>query len=710
MPKRTNAVLPNVSADSLLTATLLAGNAPAFVVEWKTRRILTASNAVERVFGYRPEELRGRTTECLHADETRFRRFGEMTERVLHSEKQTFHCYFTMKRRDGTVFDSEHLLAVIRDHIGDPVAALSVVHDVAADGQRLDQPRDGLNPEFRALSENLPGGVFKYVRNPEGRRFYRYFRGDLARRLGVSSEEVAANPAQLLDRLESQDRERLDQALGDAQPDSSVDLELVARDAGSGKPRWLRAIAQSRELDDGSVVWDGVMLDLTAQRQAEQSLYEFATFDGVTGLPNVATFELRLADAIIHARRQSSRLLVVALDVARFHTVNERLGFARGDQVLRAIGERLQQAARGNDLAARHQGDRFLILFQDVESEDHAAARLHDLLAVFEEPFELERDQRLVLKARAGLSVFPDDGTTIEELRRSAELALQRVRRDPQHNYAFYSRRMTRELLDALDLERSLADAIRREALEPWYQPQYDLATGRLAGFEALARWPAPDGAVAPGRFIPLAEETGLIRPLGRLIAKRVFSDIEAWRSKGLIVPPVALNLSTHQLREAVFLDWFLETLREYRLELGDVKLEITESVFLLGFERPARLLEQFSRQGVWLSIDDFGTGFSSLGYLTELPFRELKIDRSFVEGIETDPAKRSVARGITDLGHALSMNVVAEGVENRDQSRVLQALGCDGAQGFLFSRPQPPQRFDDEIRSDVPHRVFDES
>lgn len=677
-----------LSVQSLLSAGFLSQEHPVLVVEWRSRRILAASENVERIFGYRPDELIGQSTAMLHVDEASFIRFGEMTEPILAAEQQAFHCFYRMARRDGRAFETEHMLGIVRNDAGEPVAAVSVVRDLS-DAYSLSAPLTGAAGELRALRNNLPGAMFQRVKRPDGTVRYDFRGGNLAARFGLPEAALLEDAEHILQRLYPDDRSRLADAMDRTEASlSACDVEMRAQ-GPDGRPRWLRSISQPKRLDDGGMLWSGIFLDVTEQREAEASLRQMATHDTLTGLPNTATYDQRLQDAIAEAERSGKKLLVAVIDIERFHTINESLGFPYGDAALREIGRRLRTVAEGNDLVARYQGDEFLLLFQDLSSGEEAINRANQVMGLFREPMDLGTGQLFSLKISIGMSLYPDDGTSPDALRRTADLALHRARRTLGRRYEFYSREMTRDVLAFLETERRLRDAIGERAIVPHYQPQYACDGGRLYGLEMLARWPQADGTeVSPARFIPVAEDTGLIRELGESLVEQAVADIARWRADGHAVPPVAINVSAHQIRGAGFLEGLQRAAAEHGLTIGDLTVEITESAFLLDFEGTREILERMAADGVRFSIDDFGTGFSSLSYLSRLPFRELKIDRSFVTEVGSQEVTHAVTHGIVQLGHALGMTVVAEGVETRDQLDRLRRMGCDAVQGYLVGRP----------------------
>ena len=694
------------AAEALLQAAFLARDNAVFVVEYESRRILAIGENVERIFGYTPEELRGATTEGLHVDEEGFRRFGQLTESAFRSGQDTFHCYYRMRRKDGTAFNTENLLGLIRDESGNPVAAVSVVRDLS-EQTPLSKPGAGEDIDFRALSDNLPGAVFQRVRKPDGSIFYTFLRGDLLRYFDLPAQENLEDPTLVLQRLHPDDRQRLEYALETTATSlSTLDIELRAC-LKDGSVRRLRSISQPRSLDDDSTVWDGILLDITDQRRAEDDLRYTHAYDRLTDLPNATTFNQRLEEAIAEAHRTGRRLLVATADIDRFHAVNTSLGFGYGDLALRRIGERFESMTGTGDLTARDQGDQFLLLFHDIGDQEEATKLAQRLINVFDAPLDLDEGHRYNVNARLGLAIFPDDGDDPEALRRSADLALRRARTGSVPGYAFYSQEMTTQLLQSLAMERALAEAIRNRQIEPYYQGQYSLRNGALVGIESLARWQREDGTyVSPGEFIPLAENTGLIHDLGDLLLYRVLADIREWRDRGVTVPPVAVNLSTVQAGDADLLPWLYTALDRHCLDPDDLTIEVTESVFLFDFEGAKALFEEMDAHSLGLSIDDFGTGFSSLSYLAQLPFRELKIDRSFVTGLDNDHRKCAITRGIIELAHAIGLTVIAEGVETEAELAQLRSIGCDVVQGYLFQKPVNAESFFEAVATPPRHGV----
>lgn len=695
-------------AEMLLQAAFFAAANPLFVIEWHSRRILAASESVERVFGYRPEEIRDATTEFLHVDADSFRRFGEMSEQVLSSGHPIFHCNYRMKRRDGTVFETEHIINLVSDSLDQPLAVISIVRDLSEKSMAL-LLSGGPEPDFRLLSENIPGGLFQRTRTPDGRISYTYMCGILFHQMGVDTGRAMVDAGTVMERIHPDDRRHLIDAMErTARTLSIIDLEVRVLTLDD-QYLWVRTISQPRRMEDGSVIWDGILLDITRQRQAEDELSYLAMYDPLTGLPNVRFFDKRVDAAIDHARESGTMFLVAVVNIERFYTINERLGYAYGDSVLRTIAEKLVLITSGNNMAARFQGDEFLVLFQDLASETEIHRQVSRLQAVFREAIRFPDETTLSVKVKVGMSVFPGNGDSAEELRRSADTALNHARRSVDFDHVFYSPDMTHQMIETLELEEALRDAIDAGNIEPYYQPQYNIDNGCVCGFETLARWPRNGQTVSPARFIPLAEQSGLIHPLGRLFTDKVFTAIGEWKQDNIPVPPIAINFSAHQIRDPDLVHWLIEAIDRHNLGIEDITIEITESAFLLDFAGTRDILYDLHDRGVRLSMDDFGTGFSSLSYLSQLPFAEIKIDQTFIALLEADAVKAAIVRGIIDLAHALGLRVIAEGIETVGQLQYLRDMRCDAAQGYLFARPAPAGTFLDELRGGNAHPVFGE-
>jgi diguanylate cyclase (GGDEF)-like protein len=422
--------------------------------------------------------------------------------------------------------------------------------------------------------------------------------------------------------------------------------------------------------------------------EKQEQLEYLAYYDALTGLANRGLFHNRLAQSL-HVRSGEQPLIAtVLLDLERFRRVNETMGRRAGDELLRDIGARL---LRANDTAARIGGDMFGLILRGARTVAEVNRALEAIVvACFTEPFA-HGDEELRVACRAGVAVYPGDGADADALLRNAEAALRRSKRSSDR-IVFYSREMNARVAEALAIETRLRRAIERGEFVLHYQPKISLATGRITGMEALIRWQdSVRGLVPPVQFIPVLEETGMIVEVGRWVVEQAFADRRAWLGRGLDVPRVAVNVSAIQLQRTDFVDNMVAEIRRGGSP-ECLELEITESMVMGNVEDSIRKLSILRGLGVTVAIDDFGTGYSSLSYLGKLPLDALKIDRSFVSGMASSAEAESIVSTIVALAHSLKLKVVAEGVETEEQSGMLKLLGCDEAQGYLFSKPVPAE------------------
>ncbi|NIR60667.1 MAG: EAL domain-containing protein [Gammaproteobacteria bacterium] len=679
-----------LAPEVLLQAAYLAGDNPALLVEWRSRRILACNGAVERVFGYRPAELVGQSTRILHISESRFQGFGERSEEVLLAKSGTFHGHSWLRRRDGAAVPTEILIQLIRDDAGQPFAGLSIMRDLTETQPAANCLTDFGCVDVHCLSEQLPGAVFQRVRTVEGEDRYTYLAGDLVRSYGVNTDDIRADPETLFQLLHPDDRSLLESEI-DRSHEHLTPMELELRfHAPDGSRVWVRTIAQPRRLDDGSTVWDGCALDITREKEAENRIHYLATHDPLTGLANRLCFVESVRDAIERTPAGASRLAVAHIDVGRMMFINESRGSRVGDELLVRVAERLVDATRLGDLVGRSYSDVFLVLLALGTGETELQRTVDRLRALFSEPFELADGTRLDLTANIGVALYPEDGDQAEALVRASNVSLSRAKRQYDEDIAFYSHDLSEQVQARFSREQELRAALEQEEFIPYYQPQVSLADGSLVGLEVLARWPTSEGMVSPREFIPLAEELGLIGTLGTQVLRRVVRQVTAWRDAGLRVPLVVVNASAKQLRQPDFVDQYRRALDEQGADPELIGLEITESSLLEDFKTTRAAMGALAELGVQLSIDDFGTGFSSLSRLAHLPLDILKIDRSFVWSLESGLRQRSIVEGLIRMAKALDLHVIAEAVETEAQADWLRRHGCDAAQGFLYSAALP--------------------
>jgi diguanylate cyclase (GGDEF)-like protein/PAS domain S-box-containing protein len=443
----------------------------------------------------------------------------------------------------------------------------------------------------------------------------------------------------------------------------------------------------------------GVGRDVTLARQAEQRVHELARFDSLTGLPNRNMFLGELDRAIARARRHDAPFALYFIDLDRFKTVNDTLGHDAGDELLKVMATRLRGAVRENDLVARLGGDEFVVLLEGDTGAVDLTTIARKLLAAIGEPLTLHGHNFLVTGS-IGIGLFPSDGTDAATLLKHADAAMYLAKEKGKNNVQFYTAELAELAARQFQLESALQLALARGELLLHYQPKVHIDSGSTVGVEALLRWAHPTrGLVPPMEFIPLAEERGLIVPIGRWVIRTACRQIREWHAAGAAVPPVAVNLSARQFASDTLVDDIVEAMALYEVAPGELEVELTESVLMADPERANEVLRRLHGLGVRIAIDDFGTGYSSLSYLKRFPAQTVKIDRSFISGLPADGDDLAIAEAVIAMAHSLGLGVVAEGVETEAQLSALRDLGCDEAQGFLLGRPMPAAELKARLR-----------
>ncbi|MDU9390362.1 EAL domain-containing protein [Pseudomonas sp. zfem002] len=427
------------------------------------------------------------------------------------------------------------------------------------------------------------------------------------------------------------------------------------------------------------------------RENSRQRIRQLAYYDALTGLPNRSLLQAKADQAIASAARNNEQVAVLFIDLDRFKQVNDSLGHPAGDELLRQVATRMRSELRAADIAGRLSGDEFVVILPQCDG-DHAADAVERIQILLSEPMTIASTQ-FAISASVGVAMYPSDGCDVETLLHRADMAMYQAKNSGRGCFSFFSSEMNKLAQERLALENALREALQQGQLRLHYQPQVEMSSGRLYGVEALARWTHPQlGEVSPARFIPLAEECGLIAELGRWALREACRQLSEWRARGLVVPAVAVNLSPTSFHNLDLPRMIADTLRHNDLLPADLTLELTENILLDTNPSTMKTIEEVHAQGIRLSMDDFGTGYSSLSYLRRLPVSELKLDRSFVADIEHDEAARALSSAILGIGKSLHLTVVAEGIETDTQSVWLKQQGYPVAQGYLYSPPLAPE------------------
>ncbi|MDP1989817.1 MAG: EAL domain-containing protein, partial [Syntrophales bacterium] len=431
-----------------------------------------------------------------------------------------------------------------------------------------------------------------------------------------------------------------------------------------------------------------------ARKQAEERIRHLAHYDALTGLANRSMFSQRLGHALAQARRNGMQLAVLFIDLDRFKNINDTLGHEAGDSVLKEVAERLHGCLRESDTIGRFGGDEFVALLEGIPQPMHCAEVAQKILAAVARPFALDT-QEFHLTASIGISTYPADSEDLQSLLKNADVAMYRAKELGRNNFQFYSAQMNIHTLERLALESSLRGALERNEFVLHYQPKIDIRSGRIIGMEALVRWQHPTkGLIPPMQFIPLAEETGLIVPIGEWVLRTACACNKSWQEQGLPPLRIAVNLSARQFAYENLLRDVARVLNETGLDAAFLELEITESMVMHDPEHAIELLNKLKAMGISISIDDFGTGYSSLSYLKRFPIDSVKIDRSFIKELPLDSDDAAITQAIIAMAHGLKLKVIAEGAETAEQLSFLRAHNCDEMQGYYFSKPLPEHEF----------------
>jgi diguanylate cyclase (GGDEF)-like protein/PAS domain S-box-containing protein len=462
-------------------------------------------------------------------------------------------------------------------------------------------------------------------------------------------------------------------------------------------PAWM-TISCVKDEHENIVHYVAVFSDITSIKQTQSQLEHLAHHDSLTNLPNRLLFEDRLEHAIAQAKRQKRQLAVLFLDLDRFKNINDSLGHAMGDELLKEVAARLQNILRDDDTAARLGGDEFTVLVENIDDPSQAAIVASKIQEKFKAPFRIA-GRELHVTTSIGISIFPEDGKDVADLTKNADAAMYQAKEQGRNSYRYYTSELTRTAFERLLLETELRSALQHNQLLLYYQPQISLHNGEMTGAEAVLRWHHPRlGIIPPARFIPLAEESGLIHEIGNWVLQEACEQTHYLHRQGLFHGRMAINLSVRQIMQTDLILRFEQIIGESGCPPDMLQLEVTEGIFMGQMKHSVPVLDVFKKLGVSIAIDDFGTGYSSLSYLKQLPIDKLKIDRSFIRDMPHDSDAVAITQAIVSLGKNLGLRITAEGIETMAQQALLQKMGCQEGQGYLYSPPVPAETFEEML------------
>ena len=641
------------------------------------------------MLGYDRTALVGKAVTDFVAPEDRGRD-SVLRNLLIAGETKTVSGEKRFLRKDGSLLWVRCTMIAERDRRGRLRCIVSTVEDIT-ERKNAELALQQSEEQFRQLAAHIPQ-VF-WIGDIAQRKLL-YVSQAAEELFGRSLAEIYASPRMLIRAVHKDDRERLITARRSAAGGSYDEVVRVVRP--DGMVRWVRDRAFPVHDADGKPYrMAGIAEDITERRESEERLMYLAHYDALTRLPNRVLFYDRLGHAIAHARRNGGIVGVMFIDVDRFKYVNDSLGHSVGDKLLQKVAGRLVKMMRSEDTVGRLGGDEFAVVLSNLASAQDADAVAQKIISAIDDPFELDIASEVYVTVSIGITLYPLDSTNQDALLKNADLAMYRAKEEGRNTYARYAPEMDSQNAGRLDMQALLRRALERDEFVLYYQPRVDVRTNCVIGAEALIRWQSPElGFVLPGEFIPIAEEIGLIVPIGEWVLKTACVQNKAWQDAGYEPLVMSVNLSARQFRKKDLVETIAGVLRETGLAARYLDLEITESLIMSHADSTVILLEGLHRLGVGLSIDDFGTGYSSLAYLKRFPVQTIKIDQSFVRDLTTDTDDAAIVAAVIAMARNLKLLVIAEGVENKEQLDHLSTLHCDEYQGYYFARPVPAATF----------------
>lgn len=607
-------------------------------------------------------------------------------ENVSMGEKEEF-TELKMVCFDGIVIDAE--INVIKVKYSNRPACMAIIKDIT-ERKAAEKKLMEAESKYRNLVENALVGVY-LIQNMR----LIYVNPFFEKLLGYTREELYN--MDVMELFLPEERESL--SANWSAPfmnggDRKVELNVVKKDSTVITVETRASYANAETADS----FIGTMVDITQIKKTEEKIKYIAYHDALTGLPNRYRFNEYLNQVITQSEAENRKFGLMFIDLDRFKLINDTLGHKFGDNVLQKVSKRIVRCVRKQDIVSRYGGDEFIIILSDTDIQG-ASGLAQRIIGEFCKPFYIN-GQEIFISPSIGISFYPEDGAETDTLVKNADTAMYLAKERGKNNYQFYSSDLNEAMLRKMKLENDLRRALANNEFVLFYQPQIDVRTGKFAGMEALIRWLHPDlGMISPGEFIPLAEETGLIVPIGEWVLKTACTQNRAWQMEGLPCVPVSVNVSGRQLKQDNLAQTIRRIMRETKLETPYLEIEITESI-VHEIDLVEQIVIDLNRSGISVSIDDFGTGYSSLSLIKDLSINNLKIGPSFIADMSKNSNTETLIKSITDMGHNLGLNIVAEGVEEEAQLQMLKRSNCDLYQGYYFSRPLPADKFEELWRN----------
>ena len=642
--------------------------------------ILDVNQAAVNLYGYSPQEARTKDVGDLSAGPPYYGQEQALEKIMLAVAGQPQVYEWQARKKDGSLFWAE--ISLKRATIGGNDRLLSLVRDVSERRQAQEQIQ-----LLAKVFENTIEGITV----TDTRGTIQMVNPGFSHITGYSAEEALGRNPRVL-KSDRHDADFYAAMWRSIVQDGHWSGEIWnRRKNGEAYPEWLTINVIKDSMGEASH-YVALFHDITEIKRSEDKIKHQAYHDALTGLPNRQLFNDRLEVALARAQRNHETLAILFLDLDHFKTINDSLGHAVGDLLLQEVAQRLKSSVRQEDTVSRLGGDEFIMILPEVGGADYAVAAAGRIIDALEKPIHL-RGHALYVTCSVGITIYPNDGEDLETLVKNADMAMYRAKEEGRNTYRLFTPAMNQRARRRQKMVTALRQAVERQEFKVYYQPQVDLLSGRVVGVEALVRWQPPEGGlVGPDQFIPLAEDTGLILPIGQRVLEQACRQTADWVRSGHDHLRLAVNLSARQFNQPDLVEHVARVLDETGLDPRLLELEITESTAMVNLDATSETLKRLHARGLSLSLDDFGTGYSSLSYLRRFAIDVLKIDRSFIKDLDSNSDEAAITQAIISMAHTLRLKVIAEGVETKAQLKYLRSLGCDYGQGFLFSPPLPGQ------------------